>query len=208
MNAARTLLLFAVTSFAVQLAADGCEAPINDAISRKLQRMSRLGDLGAVLIARASAGDVTPGLVDWALQQRSTPIAEELLHDFARRNATSAELDGRLPFKSIDLRDYRSGAGIDWERVTRDFGRTDTIVELSRPGCDSLGTFGVIQLRLHQRAGGNIVDAWMLHLSKRVDATWRTDLVRMGTTASLFGGGCDTRSNHPDYAEVCARYAK
>lgn len=139
-----------------------------DAVVRDILRIK---DDGRYVFVKETRGTMRPVIPELTMQLRATVIAEEILADFKERNAQTVELNAA---DTIDLQDYMSGKGVDWEHLERDFPGVRTVVELSRPGCDSQDVFAIVQARFHYRDPHKAaLEGRLFHVEKEPGGEWK-----------------------------------
>ncbi len=146
-----------------------CDAPVTAAVVKEILRVK---DRGEVVFVKQSRGVLKPAISKHTTELRSTVIAEEILADFEKRNAETVELS--VP-DAIELKDYWSGDDVDWARLDRDFPGVDTVIELSRPGCDTQSTFAIVQARYRLRDARFPDEGRIFHVEKQSNGTWDSD---------------------------------
>ncbi|HKR62211.1 MAG TPA: hypothetical protein VJZ00_00660 [Thermoanaerobaculia bacterium] len=201
------LAVFAVAVMSVVPSyAGSCEPPILNAALDTLTKANRSGALGRVLVAKNTSGEIRASLVEFALKLHPKDVAAEMLSDFQRRNASPVDASANGP----DLTKYRQGDVLDWDALRRDFPDTETVAELSRPGCDSTGAHGFIRLRYHFHTPQKRPDGNLIHFAKQEDGTWAQGRVTGSSQARWVRVDCATEGipATPDYVELCESFAK
>ena len=84
-----------------------------DAVVRDILRIE---DDGRYVFVKETHGTMRPVIPELTMQLRATVIAEEIVADFKERNAQAVELNVA---DTIDLQDYMTGKGVDWEHLSR-----------------------------------------------------------------------------------------
>jgi hypothetical protein len=171
---------------------------------KSVEKANKTGSLGRVLIAKKTNGEIRASLVDFALRLHPKDVADEMLSDFQRRNAAPVETLAT----GIDLAKYRQGDVIDWDSVRRDFPDTETIAELSRPGCDSYGSHGIVRLRYHFHSAQQRADGNLIHFTKQDDGTWEAGRIRPSDQARWLRIECASEGLpvSADYPDLCRKF--
>lgn len=125
------------------------------------------------IISAKTSGGAEQAAREWALAGRGRVIAGELSDSYISVNQQRSALPQKLAarVRAVDVDQYRSGSSFDWAAIERDYEGTRSIVVLSLPGVDRLGTYALVRADVIKREGGATTSFY--DLEKRADGKWR-----------------------------------
>jgi hypothetical protein len=179
-----------VLSLAAPAAWNACESAYPEVFRQAVSTLRSHGHSSA-LVDSSTAPGAEQFAREWVTKRRGSVIAEELAAAY-EAHSEPAELPAGVTggLKTADLRDYVTGAGYDWERLTKDFPGTTLVIRASAPACDRLDSIALVRLDYitAEREGGANRSWTVFHdVERQPDDSWKVSLMAHGGMEMMHG---------------------
>ena len=181
-----------VLSLAAPATWSACENAYPEVFRQAVDSLHSRGHSSA-LVDSSTAPGAEQFAREWVMKRRGTVIAEELAAAYeAQREPTELPAGVTGTLKAADLRDYVTGAGYDWARLTKDFPGTTLVIRASAPACDRLRSIALIRLDYitPEKPDGSNRSWTVFHdVERQPDDSWKITVMAHGGMASMHGNG-------------------
>jgi hypothetical protein len=172
-----------VLSLAAPAAWNACESAYPEVFRQAAHTLRSHGHRSA-LVDSSTAPGAEQFAREWVMKHRGSVIAEELAGAYdAHTEPTELPAGVTGGIKAADLRDYVTGAGYDWERLTKDFPGTTVVIRASAPACDRLDSIALIRLDYitPEKEGGSNVSWTVFHdVERQPNGSWTVTVMAQG----------------------------
>lgn len=164
------------------VAADAPDAEVLKLVLREVPRGAVARGLAPALLSNVTRGGAERFAGEWIKGHRGEVIGGEIASAYVEQGRTAEPVAAMANFKLADVSSFEAGMNYDWESLDRKFPGVKSVVVVSRPAFDRLGSIALVRVDMigRQNAFTQFYD-----IERRPDGTWKMNLMAMGSRDSM-----------------------
>lgn len=163
-------------------AADAPEAEVLKLVLSEVPRGTVARGLEPALLSNVTRGGAERFAEEWIKRHRGDVIGGEIASAYAEQGRTAEPVAARANFQLADVSSFEAGMNYDWESLVRKFPGVKSVVVVSRPAFDRLGSIALVRVDMIGRQDDF---TQFYDVERQPDGTWKMNLMAMGSRESM-----------------------
>ena len=163
-------------------AADVTDADILKLVLSDLPRGTVMRSMEPAVLSNLTRGGAERFAGEWAKKHRGEVIGGEIANAYVEQGRTAEPVEASASFQAADVRPFEIGENYDWEKLNLELPGVKSVVVVSRPAFDRLGSFALVRADIIGR--GNAFTQFY-DLERQDDGSWKITRMSMGTFESM-----------------------
>lgn len=159
-------------------AADVTDADILNLVLRDIPRVTVIRSMEPAILSNVTRGGAEDFAGEWIRKRRGEVIGGEIASAYVEQGRTAEPVAASANFQVADVRPFEHGENYDWEKLNLQFPGVKSVIVVSKPVFDRLGSFAFVRVDMIGR-GHDFTQFY--DLERQLDGSWKVVVVSMGS---------------------------